>query len=125
MQVVTLDRRCFTQYPQRAAVGIDLDLLYSNRTVQLVFVEFLQSELTDMGRTGIIDFIHLAEIALVDTADIPQCVHGVLALGIVARQARVDLDALELVQVYRQPRDLLIVQIKPQWNALERSPPFG
>src|SRR6185436_11317334 len=111
------------QRADRAAAGIDLDLLRAGRAVQLLLVRALDAELADVvgalvvGRAAqALDALH---VRVVDAADVADRVRGELALRIRAEHARLDLESGEAEAVHGETRDLLFGEPRLDRQALE------
>ena len=112
LDVIAGSRRRARQGADRAAAGVDFDLLDACRSVQLALVGKLYAHLADVVRAFVIrrffPLVDALEVVIVDAADIADDVRRDFSERILAEQSRLDLDAGKPVAVHREARDLLV-----------------
>jgi hypothetical protein len=98
-QLVAGHRRRVREGAHGAAAGIDLDLLVAADAVQVEFVALLQPGFAEVVGAAIVGVLlarlDLFQVAVGDAADVAEDVRCERAAGVLAEQARLDLDAGE------------------------------
>jgi len=118
-QVLPRHRRRLFQYPQFTSLGIDLDLLQADLAMQQRLVRLLHPELADMGRAAVVDRVEGLQLLDVDTADVAEGVGQCRAVGVVAVETRLHVDAGEAVTADCQPGQFVVGQAETERQALE------
>ncbi len=101
------------------ALRVHQQLLVSRLAVQLVLVAALDAVLADERRARIVRRIDALLVLLADGADVPERVHGRTDVRVVARQARPDLDALQVRAVDREACEFLLGELQLDRHGLE------
>ena len=124
-QVFTCDRRADVEmrcelalFFHRPAGGVDQDFTRTAFAVQLRLVGTLDAELADEAGARIFVAVDALQVLFVDGADVADGVDRGGPEGIVAGEARADVDAGELITVDREDRHLLLVELQLDGHAL-------
>ena len=111
-------RRVLAHPLHRPAGGIHENLAKSRLAVQLRLVGTLDAQLADEAGAGVLGAVDRLQVLIVDGAHVADGMNADLLQRIVARQARMDVDAGELEAVHGEARHLLLVHLKLDRNAL-------
>jgi hypothetical protein len=93
--------------------------------VQVAFIALLNAELANVFRPAVIALFLLRPIlngalfGLIDTPDIADHMAGQLTIGVVAKQARLDLHTRETVVLRRKAGHLLVTQARAYGDGLK------
>src|SRR6266545_6103409 len=123
LQIVPRCRRRARQRAHGAPAGVDLDLFPAGRTMQLALVGELDAHFADVVGAlvvrRLVPFLDALVVLVVDAADVADHVCGDLAVRVMAKQARLDLDAGKAIAVDGEARDFLVGELRAKRQALE------
>src|ERR1019366_7615477 len=106
--------------------GAHLDFLEAGRAMQLALVVLLDAKLADVVGATVVRQVVVGPVVLhrllftrIDAADVADQVAADFAEWVVAKQPRLDLDALEAEALRREACDFLVSELGPDRHRLE------
>ena len=106
----------------RAPLRVDQHFAKAVGAVQFLFAGAFHAQLADQRGAGIGRTVDARQVGLADGRDIAQRMYRQLTMRIVARQARADVHAREVVAVHRKARDFLFAEAQADRHGLEAAP---